>query len=73
MSGTYFTANQPDIDATAAAVRQGLAEAYSAYAVTAVETRESLFMSHGPAVVAHHVGEPGRMGDADVGLDASDG
>jgi hypothetical protein len=72
MSGNYQDWSAPSRDETAQAVAAGLATARQAYLVTAAETHE-LWVSHGPAVVSHQVGEPGRSGDPDTQRDAADG
>jgi hypothetical protein len=76
MSGTYFVVNQDapgGIAETMAAVAAGVAQAYGAYATTAAETRQ-FFVANGRDVVGGHpdVNEPGRQGDPDPTLDASD-
>jgi hypothetical protein len=56
-----------------AAIREGVATAYTAVAASQSEAAAFL-LAHGAAVVGGHrpTGRPGRMGDPDVGLpDAS--
>ena len=63
----------PAVAEDAAAVREGVAAAYVANAANQAEA-ERFLRENGAAVIPGHgdVGAPGRMGDADVGLDASD-
>ena len=78
MSGTYSQVNaEPGVPGglleSAQAVRDGLAQAVSAYQVTQVEAA-SFMNAHAAAVRPGHgdVGHPGRMGDPDMSGDASD-
>jgi hypothetical protein len=78
MSGVYQDWNsQPGVPGgraeSEAAVRQGIAEAMSAFTVTQGEA-DRFMRENGADSVAHEaVGRPGRQGDPDVSSDASDG
>jgi hypothetical protein len=62
----------PAVAEDEAAVREGVATAYAATAVTQAEAH-GFFVAHGSAVINHPpVGEPGRQGDPDLSRDAAD-
>jgi hypothetical protein len=79
MSGNYQAWNaEPDVPGgiteSAQAVRDGLAQAVSAYSM--MQSEASAFQAeYGAAVLPGHapVNAPGRQGDPDVERDASDG
>ena len=69
--GWYQGIDEPRL-ADEAAIREGLTTAYAATAINQAEAHQ-MFLQHGPAVITHSVGEPGRAGDPDAGLpDAAD-
>jgi hypothetical protein len=72
--GIFFFESAPDVlGADEAAVREGLSTAYSAVAQDQQDVR-AFIEAHGADVVAGHpfVRPPGRQGDPDPTLDASD-
>jgi hypothetical protein len=76
MSGNYFAANEDapgGLTESAAAVREGLSQAVSAYQVMQVEAH-AFITEHGAQVLGGHspVNQPGRQGDPDLERDASD-
>lgn len=76
MSGIYqnWSADSPGgLNESTAAIREGLAQAVSAVAVTQLET-EAFLVEHGAAVIPGHspVNQPGRQGDPDLERDAAD-
>jgi hypothetical protein len=74
MGRQYFD-DAPDVlGQDQAAIREGVSQAYVAVAASQAEAAAFL-VAYGADVVGGHapVGEPGRMGDPDPALDASDG
>jgi hypothetical protein len=69
----YFEGTVNPLEVDQAAIAAGVAQAYAATAMTQQEAHD-FFVDRGASVIGGHsnVGQPGRMGDPDPALDASD-
>jgi hypothetical protein len=74
MGRQYFDDAVNPLEVDSAAVAAGVAEAYAANAANQAEAARFMRENGSDVGVGGHapVGDPGRMGDADVGIDASD-